>query len=117
MQESRRDYRELTSEPLSHDAQAVINARPQHAEPDTLGLPLRVGEAKHYRTGESFGRGLEILNVDGLTIGNALPHARPEIVHMVNAYPAMLAALRYAQGEACGGCGDCLICRTLKEAE
>lgn len=30
MQESRRDYRDLTSEPLSHDAQAVINARPQH---------------------------------------------------------------------------------------
>lgn len=78
---------------------------------DTIGLPLRVG------TGENFGRGLEILNVDGLTVGNALPHARPEIVRMVNAYPALLAALRYAQGEACGGCGDCLICTTLREVE
>lgn len=33
------------------------------------------------------------------------------------AAPALIAALRYAQGEACGGCGDCLICTTLREVE
>lgn len=35
----------------------------------------------------------------------------------VTAAPSLLQALRYAQGEACGGCGDCLICTTLMEAE
>ena len=31
--------------------------------------------------------------------------------------PDPIAALRYAQGEACGGCGTCLICTTLEALE
>lgn len=82
-----------------------------------LHLPLRVDEAVNRNTGLTFNRGLEILGADGLTVGNALPFARDFIVTAVNAYPDLIAALRYAQGEACGGCGDCLICTTLRAVE
>ena len=46
-----------------------------------------------------------------LTGAEATANAR-----LIAAAPQMLAALRYAQGEACGGCGDCLICTTIEEA-
>ena len=29
---------------------------------------------------------------------------------------SLFSALEYAQGEACGGCGECLICTTLDDA-
>lgn len=35
---------------------------------------------------------------------------------LLAAAPLMLDALRYAQGAACGGCGDCVICSAVAEA-
>lgn len=60
---------------------------------DRIGLPLCVGEARR-RDGTPSGRGIEILSHDGLTVGNALPWARDEIVRIVNLHPDLFNALR-----------------------
>jgi len=78
----------------------------------SLGTPLRVGDAGH-------GRGVEILDRDGLTVANGLPWAREEIVRLVNATTDLLKALRIAVADSCGGCGreTCYPCSTLETVE